>query len=92
MQFMGEMLKSARGIDIVMVSYKSVPDAAPDIISGRVEIWFAVVSIALPHAKSGKVRILAARCFRGFCGASRASAVSGPSGKCDQGGQGEHTR
>ena len=56
--FMGEMLKSARGLDIMMIPYKSTTDAEVDVITGRVEIWFATMASALPQVKAGKVRIL----------------------------------
>lgn len=56
--FMGEMLKSARGIDIVMIPYKSTTDAEVDVIAGRVEIWFTTLASALPLAKANRVRVL----------------------------------
>ena len=56
--FMGEMLKSARGLDIMMIPYKSTTDAEVDVIAGRVEIWFTTLASALPLAKGGKVRVL----------------------------------
>jgi len=55
---MGEMLKLERGVDIVMIPYKSSTYAGADVIAGRVEIWFANMAAALPQAKAGKVRIL----------------------------------
>ena len=45
--FMGEMLKSARGLDVVMIPYKSTTDAEVDVIAGRVEIWFTTMASAL---------------------------------------------
>jgi len=56
--FMGEMLKSARGLDIVMIPYKSTTDAEIDVIAGRVEIWFTTLASALPLVKGNKVRVL----------------------------------
>ena len=56
--FMGEMLKSARGLDIMMIPYKSTTDAEVDVISGRVEIWFTTLASALPLMKGNRVRIL----------------------------------
>lgn len=56
--FMGEMLKSARGLDMVMIPYKSTTDAEVDVIAGRVEIWFTTLASALPLAKGSKVRVL----------------------------------
>lgn len=57
--FMGDMLKLSTKIDIVMVPYKSTPDAQVDVIAGRVPIWFTTVTAAMPLAKSNRVRILA---------------------------------
>lgn len=56
--FLGVNLKSDAGIDITMVSYKSTTDAMTDVLTGRVHIWFTTLPAALPHAKTGKVRIL----------------------------------
>lgn len=67
--FMGEMLKSARGIDVVMIPYKSTTDAEVDVIAGRVEIWFTTLASALPQAKGGKVRVL------GISGDKRAATL-----------------
>ncbi len=67
--FMGEMLKSARGIDIVMIPYKSTTDAEVDVIAGRVEIWFTTLASALPLAKGGRVRVL------GVSGAKRTALL-----------------
>jgi tripartite-type tricarboxylate transporter receptor subunit TctC len=67
--FMGEMLKSARGVDIVMIPYKSTTDAEVDVIAGRVEIWFTTLASALPLAKANRVRIL------GVAGAKRSALL-----------------
>jgi tripartite-type tricarboxylate transporter receptor subunit TctC len=56
--FMGEMLKSAGGIDISLVSYKSTSDAVADVIANRVGIWFTTSATGVPLAKGGKVRII----------------------------------
>jgi tripartite-type tricarboxylate transporter receptor subunit TctC len=67
--FMGEMLKSARGLDIVMIPYKSTTDAEIDVIAGRVEIWFTTLASALPLVKGNKVRVL------GISGAKRSAVL-----------------
>lgn len=67
--FMGEMLKSARGIDIVMIPYKSTTDAEVDVIAGRVEIWLTTLASALPLAKASRVRVL------GVSGARRSTLL-----------------
>jgi tripartite-type tricarboxylate transporter receptor subunit TctC len=67
--FMGEMLKSARGLEIVMIPYKSTTDAEVDVIAGRVEIWFTTMASALPLVKGNKVRVL------GVSGAKRSAML-----------------
>lgn len=67
--FMGEMLKSARGLDIMMIPYKSTTDAEVDVIAGRVEIWFTTMASALPLMKGNRVRIL------GVSGEKRAAVL-----------------
>ena len=67
--FMGEMLKSAGGIDIALITYKSTSDAIADVIANRVQIWFTTMATGVPLAKAGKVRVL------GVAGKKRASVL-----------------
>lgn len=67
--FMGEMLKSARGLDIAMIPYKSTTDAEVDVVAGRVEIWFTTLASALPLARANKVRVF------GISGEKRAATL-----------------
>lgn len=67
--FMGEMLKSAGGVDIALIAYKSTPDAVADVLGNRVEIWFTTMASAAPLAKTGKIRVL------GTAGKQRASVL-----------------
>ncbi|MDB5812627.1 MAG: hypothetical protein JWN94_4749 [Betaproteobacteria bacterium] len=55
----GEMFKSGAGINIVHISYKGTVLALNDLLGGQVQIMFSDMPIALPHAKSGKLRALA---------------------------------
>jgi tripartite-type tricarboxylate transporter receptor subunit TctC len=55
----GAMFKSATGVDMVHVSYKGTVLALNDVIGGQVQVLFSDMPIALPHAKSGKLRALA---------------------------------
>lgn len=57
--FMGDMLKSAGKIDIVMIPNKLVADAEADVLGGRIEIWFATVSSTLRHVRPGRIKALA---------------------------------
>lgn len=67
----GEMFKSMAGISIVHVSYKGTVLALNDLLAGQVQIMFSDMPIALPHAKSGKLRALA------VTGAQRTPLVPG---------------
>jgi tripartite-type tricarboxylate transporter receptor subunit TctC len=67
--FLGEMLKSAGDVDIVLIPTKLSSESEADILSGRTEIWFTTVASALPHVKAGKMRIL------GITGDKRASML-----------------
>jgi tripartite-type tricarboxylate transporter receptor subunit TctC len=55
----GELFKSLAGVNIVHVPYKGTVLALNDVLGGRLQIVFSDMPIALPHAKSGKVRALA---------------------------------
>lgn len=54
-----ELFKSMGGINIVHVPYKSGGVGLIDLIGGRVQIMFPVAAAAIPHGKTGKLRILA---------------------------------
>lgn len=49
----------ATGISMVRVPYKGGAQAIPDLIEGRVEVYFTPLSLSLPHARSGRLRMLA---------------------------------
>jgi len=55
----GVMFKTMTGVNIVHVPYKGTILALNDLLGGRLEILFSDMPIALPHARSGKVRALA---------------------------------
>lgn len=54
-----EIFKNAARIDIVNVGYKGVVAAVTDVISGQVQMTFAIAQSAVPHVQSGKLRALA---------------------------------
>lgn len=54
-----ELLKAATAINMVHVSYKGIPQAHTDIISGQIHAICDVVYTILPHFKAGRVRALA---------------------------------
>jgi tripartite-type tricarboxylate transporter receptor subunit TctC len=55
----GEMFKSAAGVELVHVPYKGVNPALTDMLAGRIDLMFDVLSQYEPHLQSGKVRALA---------------------------------
>ena len=55
----GELFKSITGIDMVHVPYKGLAPAMADLVGGRVSIAFTAITLAAPHVKSGKVKLLA---------------------------------
>jgi len=67
----GEMFKSQTGVNIVHIAYKGTVLALNDLLSGQVQLLFSDMPIALPHAKSGKLRALA------VTGAQRTPLVPG---------------
>ena len=55
-----EQLKQLAGIDIVHVPYKGSTPALADLLSGQIAVFLVNLSVVEPHARSGKVKILAA--------------------------------
>jgi tripartite-type tricarboxylate transporter receptor subunit TctC len=55
----GELLKQMAGVDMVHVPYKGATPAVLDTMTGQVQIGFLSLATALPHIKTGKLRILA---------------------------------
>ncbi len=54
-----ELLKSMAGINLVHVPYKGGGLAINDVIAGQVEMTFIGAPVALPHVRSGRLRLLA---------------------------------
>jgi tripartite-type tricarboxylate transporter receptor subunit TctC len=55
----GEMFKAMAGVNVLHVPYKSAPQAVTDLIAGQTSFAFVNTPLALPHARSGKLRALA---------------------------------
>ena len=55
---LGEMLKTAAGIDIVHVPYRGAAAAATDVIAGQAQITFGSFPGLMPFVKSGQLRTL----------------------------------
>jgi tripartite-type tricarboxylate transporter receptor subunit TctC len=54
-----ELLKRSAGIDMTHIVYRGAGPALADVLGGQVDLMFASIVSALPHAKSGKLRALA---------------------------------
>jgi tripartite-type tricarboxylate transporter receptor subunit TctC len=59
MHFAGESLTALAGIDIVHVPYRGAAPAVTDLLGGQVPIAIVGMPPVVPHAKSGKLRVLA---------------------------------
>ena len=56
---MGELYKSAAGVEMVQVLYKSPGDALNDMLGGIIDVTFADVGFTRGQMENGKVRPLA---------------------------------
>lgn len=54
-----EKFKLATGIDVTHIPYKGTPEVLGDLLSGRVDYYFAPISAALSAMRAGKLRPLA---------------------------------
>ena len=54
-----ELFKSMTGTDLVHVPYKGTAPAVTDVIAGQIDMMFADYAAVAPHAKAGKLRLLA---------------------------------
>jgi tripartite-type tricarboxylate transporter receptor subunit TctC len=64
-----EMLKSAAAVDIVHVPYSGSAPAVAALVAGQIDMMFADLSLLLPHARGGALRLIAT------AGARRAAAA-----------------
>jgi tripartite-type tricarboxylate transporter receptor subunit TctC len=65
----GELFKQLAGIEMVHVPYRGGAALATDLMAGRVQVGFDVLTGELPHIKAGTIRALA------FAGRSRYPAL-----------------
>jgi len=56
---LGEWLNAEAGIDLVHVPYRGGSQAAVDVISGRVPLWFDNVATGRVNVEAGKLRAIA---------------------------------
>ena len=55
----GELFKRMTGIEMTHVPYRGAAPAFNDLIPGRVDVMFNLISSSLPLARSGQIRALA---------------------------------
>ncbi len=58
-QLSGELLKTMATVDMTHVPYKGAPQAATDIMAGRITFMFTTMPTGLPLVQTGKLRALA---------------------------------
>lgn len=58
-QFAGAMFSRQAGLNLVHVPYKGSAPLVTELIGGQVQLGFVVPQVALPHVRSGKLRLLA---------------------------------
>lgn len=54
-----ELLKSMAGIDLVHIPYKGGAPAMIDMLAGRIDMYFSNTAVAMPHVKTGRIKMLA---------------------------------
>lgn len=54
----GELFKALAGTDIVHVPYKGSPQAITALLSGETSMMFTPIPLALPHVKTGRLKVL----------------------------------
>jgi tripartite-type tricarboxylate transporter receptor subunit TctC len=55
----GELFKSLAHVSMNHIPYKGGAPAVTDVLSGQVELMFSPMAVAMPHVKSGRLRLLA---------------------------------
>ena len=72
----GELFKVAAGVDIVHIPYKGTNDVIPDLLSGRVPVFFASPLIAKEHVNAGRLRALGVTSLKRAAGWSDVPSVN----------------
>ena len=54
-----ELLQRAAGVKLLHVPYKGATQVMPDLIGGRLNVFFTTLEAAAPHLKAGTIRLLA---------------------------------
>jgi tripartite-type tricarboxylate transporter receptor subunit TctC len=62
----GEVFKSAAGVNLTHVPYKGAGPAAIDLLSGQLHMMFDAISASLPNIKAGRLRPLGIATLKPF--------------------------
>jgi len=54
----GELFKQMTGVDLLHVPYKGAGPAVQDLLASQIAMIFTTLSTAMPHYKSGKLKLL----------------------------------
>ena len=74
--FAGELLRLRTKANLVHVPYKGAGPALNDILGGHVDLYFSGYPAAMPHAKSGSVKVLAVSSGQRSAGAPSVPTVA----------------
>jgi tripartite-type tricarboxylate transporter receptor subunit TctC len=55
----GELFKTMTGVDLLHVPYRGAPQAISDLLGGRVQVIFDLMSSSIEHIKARRLRALA---------------------------------
>lgn len=55
----GELFKNSAALQMTHIPYKGAPQAALDVIAGRIPFMFVTMPVGAPHVKAGKLKALA---------------------------------
>jgi tripartite-type tricarboxylate transporter receptor subunit TctC len=58
-QLVGELFKISTGRDIVSIPYKGGTGVVPDMLGGRIDLYFGMPATVLPLIRAGKLNALA---------------------------------
>lgn len=71
-----ELLKSMTKTDIVHVPYKGTAPALTDVVAGQIDMMFADLAVIQPHARAGKLRVIAVTGAKRLASAPRLPTVA----------------
>lgn len=54
-----EMFRSMAKLDMVHIPYKGAAQAITEVLAGQIQMTFSQPAVMLPHAKAGRLKVLA---------------------------------